>query len=231
MNELLDKSLAQIVTDNYKTAQVFEKYGLDFCCKGKRTLQHACEEKGITVNNVLTELSLQGSGGEEKMVFPDLTATELVNHITSVHHQYIRENTPIITAYLLKVVEKHGDRYPFMEEVLARFLTMAADLNEHMRQEEQVVFPFILGNSELHSNDVLQDIHRMEEEHDHAGFALQQIRRLTNDYQAPPNACTTFRLVINLLHDFEKDLHQHVHLENNLLFPMFLASNQLPSDN
>jgi regulator of cell morphogenesis and NO signaling len=221
MTDLLNKPVSQIVNDNFSTAQVFEKYGLDFCCRGKNTLQRACEEKGIVPNEILSELSLHYKTDHDEKNFTDWSSSALVSYIVENHHRYVKENAPSIQGYLNKVVTKHGDHFPFMKEVAEIFERMTTELNIHMEYEEQHLFPMIASNGDR--SVISNDIHQMEKEHEAAGDALERIRTLTSNYNAPEQSCVTFKLVLKLLNDFEKNLHQHVHLENNVLFPRFVA--------
>jgi regulator of cell morphogenesis and NO signaling len=227
MKDLSNKTLSQIVTENYQTARVFEKYGLDFCCKGKRPLISACEEKNIPVENILQEL-YQALGTEEKSSdFKQMSLNELSEYIVRVHHNYVKQNLPLIFNYILKVATKHGDRFPYMKEVYQLFSELRVEFDNHMEKEEKVLFPKIklleLNASENSTANYLQaPIDMMEQEHDHAGRIMEKIRVLTNNYTAPEEACTTFRLTLESLAAFERDLHQHVHLENNILFPKAL---------
>ena len=229
MNQLLDKTLSQIVTENYQAAIVFEKYGLDYCCRGKRRLDEACHEKQIDEATVITELNaLMG----RRPIGTDLNAlslTELAENITRVHHSYIRQTCPQIYAYLTRVALKHGDRFPYMKEVHRLFGDVQRELSEHMLKEEKILFPRIkqleLFEKPHNSMDFLQaPIDVMEEEHENEGEKMASIRSLTNNYQPAEDACTTHRIVLASLKAFEEDLHQHVHLENNILFPKALAS-------
>jgi regulator of cell morphogenesis and NO signaling len=224
MSELLNKTLSQIVTDNYQAAYVFEKYGLDFCCKGKRPLADACIEKKVNTNALLSELNIALStktGGEQ---FNNMSLTELAEYIVRVHHNYVKQNAPQIFAYVTKVATKHGDRFPYMVEVYRLFAEVQEEMAQHMMKEEKILFPRIkqleFFEKPQGSIDYLEaPIEVMEHEHDHAGSLMQQIRNLSNNYTAPDDACTTHRLTIAALKGFEEDLHQHVHLENNILFP------------
>jgi regulator of cell morphogenesis and NO signaling len=224
MNELLNKTLSQIVTENYQAAYVFERYGLDFCCKGKRPLRDACEEKQIGVDNLLKELDIALSTNTAGKEFNNMSLTELAEYIVRVHHNYVKENAPQIFAYVTKVATKHGDRFPYMIKVYHFFAEVQQEMAQHMMKEEKILFPRIkqldFFEKPHNSIDFLQaPIDVIEEEHDHAGKLMNEIRVATNNYTAPDDACTTHRLTIAALKGFEEDLHQHVHLENNILFP------------
>ncbi len=224
MNHLSDKTLSQIVSENYQAARVFEKYGLDFCCKGKRPLAVACMEKEIGLESLIDELNSVISRDEAGTDFNTMSLTELTQHIEQVHHSYVKRNMPQIFSYVLRVASKHGDRFPYMKEVYVLFADLQEELEQHMTNEEKVLFPalqkFEKEGKVQQSLEVLQDaIEILEDDHTAAGSIMQQIRSITNNYTPPPQACTTHHLTIAALKGFEEDLHQHVHLENNILFP------------
>jgi regulator of cell morphogenesis and NO signaling len=224
MNDFPNKTLSQIVTMHHQTAQVFENYGLDFCCKGKRSLNSACKEKQIPLQDILRDIDQALQTEAASSAFNTMSLTELVENIVRVHHGYVKANLPQITEYIFRVATKHGDTFPYMKEVYALFTHLKQQFEEHMVKEEKVLFPRIklleLNYYEHKNADYVQlPIQMMEQEHDEAGDIMQKIRELTNDFTPPAQACTTFRLALNSLKAFEQDLHQHVHLENNILFP------------
>ena len=233
MNDLMTKSLAQIVNSNHRAATVFEKYHLDFCCKGKRTLQQACIESELAVDEILSELDKtdQQNGDKVTINFGNLSLAQLAEYIVSSHHEYVKKEMPAIDLYLQKVAAKHGERHPEMIKVLQVFTAVKEEMEQHMKKEEEVLFPRIkelekqleAGNQpRINITYLKSPINMMEQEHDHAGAALAEIRQLTANYNLPADACTTYRLSFAALEAFELDLHQHVHLENNILFPKAL---------
>lgn len=232
MTELLDQSLAAIVTKNYKTAAILEKYQLDFCCKGNRSLQQACRERKINPVPVLTELAVKyDEESEAQADLCNMTLQELITYILLTHHRYVRENLPVICGYIKKVSSKHGERHPELRTIEIIFNEVSIDLEEHMLKEENLLFPRIIEVESQHrekglipvsSNYLNVPVSVMENEHDHAGAMLQDIRSLTDNFQAPPDACTTYRLCYDTLRAFEEDLHRHIHLENNILFKRVL---------
>ncbi len=233
MNELSNQTLAQIVTGNHRTAAVFEKYHLDFCCRGKRSLQQACEEQNLPVETVLSELTTlsSGSSGACQVVFPfdKLSLSQLADYIVATHHAYVKKEMPQVFAYIQKVTSKHGQQHLELFKILELVSALKEEMELHMQKEEQVLFPRIkemekIANSpdseyKLSISFLQSPISVMEQEHDHAGLLLEEIRTLTNNYQTPEDACTTYQLCFASLKAFELDMHQHVHLENNLLFP------------
>lgn len=229
MINIAEQTLASIVTDNSGTVPVLEKYGLDFCCKGKRTLIEACKEKGLLVDDIIKEFgaSLPNTSAKQ-MPFKDMNCEQLIGYILINHHFYVKQIMPIIAGHLEKVANKHGERFPNMVEVYQLFLEVQSEMTSHMQKEEQILFPRIKkveeiiaseNTSAISTIDLDGPITVMMNEHDHAGDLLYKIRNLTNNYQEPVGACTTFKVVLNELKEFEEDLHKHVHLENFHLFP------------
>jgi regulator of cell morphogenesis and NO signaling len=230
MNELLNKTLAQIVTANHQAASVFEKYHLDFCCKGKRPLSEAITEKKLQAEQVVQELNeVIRKPDQNAALLNYITLTQLCEYVVAVHHAYVRQSSEQIFFYLEKIAGKHGDRHPELLKIVNLFTQVKEEMREHMFKEENILFPRIkelekhsLENSPLAlpaSGYIEAPISVMEHEHDSAGNVLDQIRELTNNYTPPADACTTYRVAFASLQAFEADLHQHVHLENNILFP------------
>ena len=228
MNNQITKSLAQIVNDNHKAASVFEKYDLDFCFKGKRSLQEACIEKALPVEKLLSELQAVNDNCEVPVDFQKMTLTQLADYIVTKHHAYVKAEMPQIFSYLQKVATKHGDRHPEMRKVFELFSVIKNEMEEHMDKEELILFPRIevaeegaLAEKTANMNVfyIQHPIQMMEAEHEKAGQLMTEIRELTGNYTPPNDACTTYRLSFAELRAFESDLHQHVHLENNILFP------------
>jgi len=230
MTNIAEQTLATIVTNNHFTVPVLEKYHLDFCCKGKRTLAEACAEKGLSIEAISGELEKSTTTEQRnRMPFTAMNAEQLISYILIHHHFYVKQSMPIILGHLEKVATKHGDRFPYMIEVFNLFKEINKEMTAHMYKEEVILFPRIkeiqaLSDAEQHKNLVegyiAAPIHVMELEHEHAGDILYKIRELTNTYTPPAEACTTFQVSLAELKEFEEDLHRHVHLENNLLFPL-----------
>jgi regulator of cell morphogenesis and NO signaling len=225
-NEILSKTLAQIVKDNHKAAAIFEKYNLDFCCKGKRSLQAACDERNLPTGTIVKELDIVLNTDEPGTIdFNKLSLTALADHIVSVHHDYTRRALPQIFHYLQKVSFKHGDRHNELRAIFEKFSELRDEMELHMEKEELVLFPRIkelenaVSNGQNNAIRLQIPIMVMEDEHEHAGNLLKEIRHLSNDHNPPADACTTYRLSYAALQAFEEDLHRHIHLENNILFP------------
>ena len=230
MTNIAEQTLATIVTNNHSAVPVLEKYHLDFCCKGKRTLAEACAEKNLPIQAIAEEIEQVSQQGQvTQMPFTAMNAEELISYILIHHHFYVKQSMPTIIGHLEKVASKHGERYPYMVEVLSLFSEIKNEMTLHMHKEEMVLFPRIkqvAAVTEAHQTGKFADgyisgpIEVMEHEHDHAGTILYKIRQLTNSYTPPADACTTMQVCLAELKEFEEDLHRHVHLENNLLFPL-----------
>jgi regulator of cell morphogenesis and NO signaling len=230
MTNIAEQSLASIVTTHHETVPVLEKYHLDFCCKGKRTLSQACIEKGLATEEIIKELEASlNSTDPTNIPVVQMNAGQLIGHILLHHHFYVRQSMPTIEDHLMKVAAKHGSSFPYMKNVLELFTQLKSEMNLHMQKEEMILFPRIkevesfAKYAQQQGRDqsyIYNPVAVIESEHDAAGSVMDQIRQLTNDYTAPAEACTTFKVVMDELRTFEEDLHQHVHLENNLLFPM-----------
>jgi regulator of cell morphogenesis and NO signaling len=226
MNLLSEQSLKNIALEHNEYIPVLERYNLDFCCKGGKTLKEACFEKNISVDSILADFEINNNKKQVQMPFSEMNAEQLISYILIHHHFYVKNAIPTILNHLGKVVSKHGERHPYIKEVIQLFEEVAEELIAHMQKEEQVLFPRIkkLFNSELDQNTTVTYINApvqvMEEEHENAGAILYKIRAITSNYNAPENACTTHKICLSELKEFEEDLHRHVHLENNILFPM-----------
>lgn len=235
MANIAGQTLASIVTEHHETVPVLEKYHLDFCCKGKRTLTEACTEKGLSVDAIMQELETSVNTNKVlPLPFAQMNAEQLIRHILLHHHFYVKQSMPTIEEHLTKVATKHGDSFTYMKTVLELFTHLKNEMHLHMQKEEMVLFPRIKEiesfakysqKKERGQSYIYSPVAVMENEHDEAGTVMEQIRVLTGNYTAPEGACTTFKVVLDELKAFEEDLHQHVHLENNLLFP--LAKNLL----
>lgn len=229
-SSLTTLTLAQIVNNNHQAASVFEKYRLDFCCKGKRSLEQACTEQQVPVADVMSDLENVFTKNDKGSVdFEKMNLAKLCDHIVQTHHAYVKDQMPQIYAYLQKVSSKHGERHPELYKIFQTFAAVKEEMEGHMKKEELILFPRIKELQKLADNEdahlqlnityLQSPINVMEQEHDHAGNLLNDIRLLSNDYTVPQDACTTYRLSFAALKAFELDLHQHVHLENNILFP------------
>jgi regulator of cell morphogenesis and NO signaling len=228
--ELRTATLKELVTQNFQTAAVFEKYSLDFCCRGGKTIDEACKEKGIDVLTVLNELStIEHTGGSISSSFKEMQPDMQCNYIVDTHHAYVSKMIPVLYAHTQKVAAVHGANHPEVIAIAKHFETVAIELQQHMKKEEQMLFPFIKAlHAAVKKNEpiihapfgtVQNPIRMMEAEHQNAGDEMFEIRSLSSNYTPPADGCTTYRITYQELQDFERDLHEHVHLENNILFP------------
>jgi regulator of cell morphogenesis and NO signaling len=232
MHALSDSTtLADIVAADFRAAAVLDRFGLDFCCGGKRTLDEACAAKKLDAGAVAAALGALDPTSGGGAAAPDVNwrPDALARHIVERHHGYVRAQTPVIAARLAKLVSVHGERHKELAAVAAHFAEVAAELQTHMIKEEQILFPYIAalaaaadGGSAPPPNPfgtVRNPIRMMEMEHQSAGGELATIRELTGDYTVPEDGCATYRVCYAELADFDRDLRRHIHLENNVLFP------------
>ncbi len=229
-----DQTLSQIVKDNFRAAAVFEKYGLDFCCRGNKPIAQACEEKGIESSPIVEELNvLNTNSGVDENNYDEWDVDFLTDYIINNHHAYVRKMTPILAAHTQKVASVHGENHTEVIEIAQKFSTVYKDLKMHMMKEEEILFPYIKklakakktgSKAELpFFGSAKNPIKMMMAEHEAAGDELYEIRSLSNNYTPPADACNTFKVTYQELKDFEEDLHKHVHLENNILFPKVIV--------
>ncbi len=228
MNESFETAtIGEIVATDFRAAGVFERFGIDFCCGGRRSLADACATAAVdpkTVEAALHDLPPRSAADESDAT--NWRLDRLVDHIVSTHHAYTRTALGSIARYLAKLVEVHGSRHPELARIAVSWDQVARDLQQHMMKEERVLFPYIreltaAGGGPLACpfGTVENPIRMMEREHQEAGDELRLIRELTHGYTAPADGCATYRACFEELAHFERDLHRHVHLENNVLFP------------
>lgn len=222
----LDNTVGSIVRNHPALSRFFEQAKVDYCCGGQKTLDEACQQRGIDPQRFLAQL--EGYAASEtapEVNVAALSLTELADHVERIHHAYLHEELPRLEKMVTKVAAVHGEKEPRLAQIRDVFLALSAELNIHLMKEEQVLFPLI---RQLEASDTLPPFHcgaianpitRMEFEHNEAGAALGQLRQLTNDFTPPEWACNTYRALLDALLTFEQDMHQHVHKENNVLFP------------
>ena len=222
--------VGDIVAGDYRTAAVFERHGIDFCCGGSVTLAAACAGKGVDPAALAREFEAATSvPARRDQDFSTWTLTRLVAHIKAIHHAYVRGNMGQTAAYARKIAEVHGEHHPELVQIAAAFDVMAAALTVHLKEEEDVVFPAIKraeaadrAGSAPEAEDaatIARGVDALVREHEEVGAALHSIRDLAMGYGVPGDACATYALAYQRLQAFEADLHKHVHLENNILFP------------
>lgn len=225
-----EETLGEIAVKDLRKAEIFRKYGLDFCCGGKKTVKEACAEKGLDVTKVEQELQQADKNPTTRpLPYNDWSLDFLADYIVNTHHSYVSKILPDLRAYAKKVAQVHGSRHPELIPIYQLVEEINAEMSEHMMKEEKVLFPFIkqlvaaknTGQSlgEIHFGTVQNPIQMMESEHEQVGGNLEEIRTLSNNFALPEDACASYSLLYKMLDEFENDLHIHVHLENNILFP------------
>lgn len=227
---ITDKNIVgELVAQDYRTATVFKQNNIDFCCKGNRTIEEVCASSAIDpapLIEALNEISFSTEGSNYDFQSWDLDL--LVDYIEKKHHRYVEKRIPEIKSYLTKVTRVHGQRHPELIEIDELFTASSFDLINHMHKEETILFPFIRQmKMELNLNrppfgSVKNPVRMMMKEHAVEGERYKQIEQLSNNYTPPADACTTYSVAFSMLKEFEDDLHMHIHIENNILFPRVL---------
>ena len=229
-----NQTVRQLATEVPNATRVFEKLGIDYCCGGGKSLEDACEQAKVPVDEVLQTLEQGGAPAAGDLPdFRQADLSELVSHIVNTHHVYVKQEIPRLQKLLAKVVSVHGVNHPELLEAQHVFGGLAAELISHMMKEEMVLFPYVAELERTVQSGrrapsapfgtVNNPVHMMEMEHEAAGNALKQLRSLTGDYTPPPDACFSYNTLFTAFKDFETDLHRHIHLENNILFPRAIA--------
>ncbi len=234
MENIMNKQIGELVAQDYRTAAVFNKFGIDFCCRGNRAVSDVCEKNKINPDDIGAQLeqifSATNNGDPDFKQWPlDL----LADYVEKTHHRYVSEKTPPLLQFLNKLCKVHGGRHPELFKINEAFQELSKELASHMKKEELVLFPFIrkLVNTDLtnqalekpHFGSVENPINMMEHEHAEAGELLRVIAKESDNYQPPADACNTYKVTFAMLQEFEEDLHKHIHLENNILFPKAIA--------
>ncbi len=232
MNITAQTIIGALVAQDYRTAPVFKNHGIDFCCNGNRTIAEACEKKHIAVAPLLDTLNNATHMVSASM--PDFNTWPLdllADYIEKKHHRYVSVRIAEITPFLNKLARVHGNQHPELIEVAQLFTESAGNLTAHIKKEEQVLFPYVrkmveAGRTTASFGSVQHPIAVMLYEHDNEGARFRKIATLTNNYTPPEGACNTYKVTFALLQEFEEDLHLHIHLENNILFPKALLLEQ-----
>lgn len=237
MNISPDRTIGSIVADDYRAAAVLTAHGIDFCCKGGRTVDEVCRTKGLDPAALGREIedALVRDTREGEDLAP-WSLSKLVDHIEGVHHRYVEARLPVLKQYLEKILQVHGERHPELQQIAEEFNACAGALALHMKKEELLLFPFVkqLERAQQegtrvqrpHFGTVANPVTMMMEDHDAEGERFRRIARLSYGYTNPPDGCTTYSTAMAMLKEFEADLHRHVHLENNILFPRAVALEQ-----
>lgn len=229
-----EQSIGSIVAEDYRAAAVLTAYGIDFCCKGGRSVDEVCRTKHIDpadlARDIAAVLERDTRDGED---FKNWTLTRLAEHIEQVHHRYVEQRIPVLKSYLEKLCSVHGERHPELFEIRDEFKGCAGAMAVHMRKEELLLFPYIKQLEKAHQEGttpatpqfgtVDNPVRMMMEDHDAEGDRFRRIKKLSWDYANPPDGCTTYSTALRMLQEFEEDLHKHIHLENNILFPRAVA--------
>lgn len=223
------ETIGEIAVKDLRKAEVFKKYGIDFCCGGKKTLSEVCAEKNIDVTKIETELQqLSTEGKVSNVSYNEWNIDFLADYIVNTHHSYVRKYLPELRGYALKVAQVHGEHHPELLPIQKLVEEINEELTEHMEQEEKVLFSYV--KQIVHSKNTNQPlvkegktlqelIEELEKEHDFVGRCFDKIRELSNGYAIPEDACSSYKLLYKMIQEFEDDLHIHIHLENNILFP------------
>lgn len=228
------QTVRDIALENPASVRVFEKYGIDYCCGGRVPLADACQSKGLNMDEVLASLeAVAGSAAPAGRNWKTESLANLTTHIVDTHHAYVKQELPRLYMLAEKVVNRHGNDRQELPAIQAKLTELGEELTEHMGKEEAVLFPY-LGKFERYSagdgakprncfGSVANPIAHMTQDHDVAGNLMAEISNLSQKYTPPESACPTYRAFYSSLQEFERDLHQHVHLENNILFPRAIA--------
>lgn len=231
------RTVGSYVAQDFRTAAIFNKYGIDFCCKGGRTLDEVCDKKKIRKADVEEELErLLSQKADNNIDFRQWSLDLLADYIEKTHHRYVEEKIPVLLQFLNKLCKVHGERHPELFAINELFIGCAEELSQHLKKEELVLFPFIrkmvdatITGRKLdtpHFGSVQNPVAMMMHEHDGEGERFRKIAALTNNYTPPADACNTYKVTYAMLREFEEDLHKHIHLENNILFPSAIVLEQ-----
>ena len=230
MNVLEQPTIGDYVAKDFRTAAIFSKYGIDFCCKGNRTIEEASEKKNLDFVQIEKEITqLLATKSDGAIDFNSWPSDLLIDYIEKTHHRYVEEKSAVLVAFLDKLCKVHGHNHPELFKINELFIGCASELAQHMEKEETILFPFIkkMENAirtgqaieQPHFGTVENPIAMMKHEHENEGDRFVKIAELTNNYTPPADACNTYKVTFSMLQEFEQDLHKHIHLENNILFP------------
>lgn len=231
MNVDLSKTVRELAVENPAATRMFEKFGIDYCCGGGKSLREACAAVNVAPDKLVESLQAAGrtKGSKGNKDWQSELLSDLIDHIVDTHHAFTREELDRLEPLLAKVCSVHGQRHPELLRVQRLFGGLSQELTMHMMKEEQVLFPYVVRMEEavLERRSIIppmfgtvqNPVQMMMQEHDSAGQALHEMRELSAGYTPPPDACVSFQTLYRALDEFERDLHQHIHLENNILFP------------
>jgi regulator of cell morphogenesis and NO signaling len=222
-------TIGEVVAMDFRAASVFKEAGIDFCCGGKMSIEEACKEKGIDQFAMEKKLAdLDTAPLDTAHNFKDWDPGFLCDYIVNTHHKFVLKSLPELVQYTQKIASVHGERHPELSEVAELFSEINRELIQHLKNEEKVLFPSIKeyqSSGSIESKSIIADqIRKLSEEHEFAGGAMDKINKISQNYTVPADGCNTYYVTYRLLQEFEDDLHVHVHLENNILFPRALKS-------
>jgi regulator of cell morphogenesis and NO signaling len=228
------QTVREIALEQPTSIRVFEKLGIDYCCGGRKPLTEACDARSLEVDEVIAALEAAAAGaGKPAEDVSDQSLTGLCARIVATHHEYVRRELPRLAAFAGKVVNKHGENHPELLVIQATLTRLGEELTQHLAKEEIVLFPYITKFERAIAEGgprpqgcfgtVTSPIAMMTQEHEDAGMLLEVLRNKSNQYTTPEGACPTYHAFFDGLLEFEQDLHQHIHLENNVLFPRAVA--------
>jgi regulator of cell morphogenesis and NO signaling len=214
------RTVADLVLEQPARARVFEELGVDYCCGGKQSLSAACDARGLAVGDAVAALDSAAGVPSGERDWASAPLTDLCDHIVTVHHDHLRKELPRLDGLLEKVVRAHGDERPELAELRDIFVALRSELETHITTEEIELFPLVRGGGPYQAEQVAE----LEHEHEWAGTALAKLRELSDGYDLDHALCNTHRATLDGLRELELDLHQHIHEENNVLFPRALAA-------
>jgi regulator of cell morphogenesis and NO signaling len=227
------RTVRELALKSPQAPRIFEKLGIDYCCGGGKPLELACAERNLAVNDVLAALASQPESAAPSDDFQKGSLAELIGHIVSTHHAFVKSETPRLQQLLAKVCAVHGQNHPELNQIRETFAGLGQELSMHLMKEESILFPYIAemerstvsGTAQRRApfGTVKNPVQMMVMEHDSAGNALRAIREASHEFAAPEDACISYRTLYSALQEFEADLHHHIHLENNILFPRAIA--------
>lgn len=222
-----NKTVRELTVELPHAVRVFEGFGIDYCCGGAKPLADACKQAKVSLDDVMQRLEEASPARSRDTDWTQGSITSLIDHIVARHHTYVKQELPRLQQLIAKVSGKHGEKHPELYRIKTVFSALSDELNSHLMKEETILFPYLYQLEQAQApargnacfGTVRNPIHMMELEHDSAGDALRELRQITNQFTPPEDGCTSYQMLYRGLQEFEADLHRHIHLENNILFP------------